>query len=184
MRRGLILPISLAFVSMTVLWIFSAKATPVTEEINRRNQQIEEIQKQIEEYQRQIESSRSQANTLQNKIAELNAQINSITLTIKSLELSIGQTSDDIQDTENQITDAETKIAKHKEALIEYLKIIYENDQETLTEILLKNEDLSDFFDHLNNIRVNQEKLDSTIERLKDSTCREARSTRGEENRI
>lgn len=143
-------------------------SSAVKEEISERQKQIEELQRQIEEYQKQIDSTRGQSKTLESEIGKLNAQINSIALTIRSLELSIGQTSDEIQDTEIQITDAEDVMKKHKEALAQYIQVAYENDQETLTEIILKNEDLSDFFNNLNNLRVNQENLKVTIQNIKE----------------
>lgn len=138
------------------------------DEITIRQQQIEELQQQIEEYQQQIETNRSQARTLETEINGLNAQIRQIELTIRSLELSIGQTSDEISDTEFKITDTETKMFKHKEAIGQFLKIIDQNDQKTLTEILLSNKDLSDFFTVIDSVRANQDKLRLTIEEMKE----------------
>lgn len=139
----------------------------VEEEITARQRQIEELQKQIEEYQQQAEANHSQARTLETEIAGLNAQIRQIELTIRSLELSIRQTSDEISDTEFKITDAETKISKHKEVIGQFLKIIYQNDQKTLTEILLSNDDLSDFFTAIDSVRANQDKLRLAIQEMK-----------------
>src|SRR3989344_206147 len=139
----------------------------IEDEILTRQQQIEELQKQIAEYQQQAEVNRSQARTLETEINGLNAQIRQIELTIRSLELSINQTSDEISDTESEILDAENKISKHKDAIAQFLKIIYENDQKSLTEILLSNDDLSDFFGAINNVRANQDKLQATIEETK-----------------
>ena len=64
---------------------------------------------------------------------------------IKSLGVSINKTGLEIGVTETKIGDAEDKINKHKNALAQYIKIINENDQRSLTEILLKNQNLSDF---------------------------------------
>jgi len=139
----------------------------IEDEISERQQQIEEIQRQIEEYQKQIEANQSQARTLESEINSLNTQIKQIELTIRSLELSINQTSSEISDTESKITDAEDKITKHKEAIAQFLKITYENDQRSLTEIILSNENLSDFFTALNNLRVNHEKLKTVIDEMK-----------------
>ena len=139
----------------------------IQDEITARQQQINEIQRQIDEYQKQIETNRSQAWTLETEISSLNAQIKQIELTIRSLELSINQTSIEISDTESKISDAENKIATHKDAIAQFLKITNENDQKTLTEILLSNENLSDFFTAINDVRVNQEKLQATIIEMK-----------------
>jgi len=139
----------------------------VQDEIDARNKQIEEIQKQIDEYQKQIESAHGQSQTLQNEISNLNAKISQVQLEIKSLGLSIKQTGLEIGDTETKISDAEDKISKHKNALAQYIKIIYENDQRSLTEILLKNQNLSDFFNDLNSIQTTQDNLKTTIDDIK-----------------
>lgn len=150
-----------------VLPFFYAKAT-VQDEIDARNRQIEEIQKQIDEYQKQIEGAHSQSQTLQNEIDNLNAKINQVQLEIRSLGLSIKQTGLEIGDTQSKISDAEDKINKHKNALARYIKIAYENDQRSLTEILLKNDSLSIFFNELNSIQKTQNNLKTAIDDIKE----------------
>lgn len=137
-------------------------------DIANRQRQIEEIQKQIDEYQSQIDQTRSQSKTLEGAISSLNAKINQLNLEIRSLEISIKQTSLEIDDTEQKIGAANAKILKHRGALTQYLKIVYETDQKTLTEILLKNKNLSDFFDDLNNVRTNQDNLRATISNIRE----------------
>ncbi len=135
----------------------------VQEEIDARNKQIEEIQRQIDEYQKQIEGAQSQSKTLQGEINNLNAKINQVQLEIKSLGISINKTNLEIGSTETKINDAEEKLNKHKDALGQYIKIIHENDQRSLTEILIKNKNLSDFFNDLNNIQTTQDNLKTAI---------------------
>lgn len=154
------------FAPCLLLFAFSSFGA-VEDEIANRQQQIDDIQRQIEEYQAQIETNQSQARTLETEINSLNAQIRQIELAIRSLELSINQASAEISDTELKITELENKILKHRDALAQFLKITYENDQKTLTEILLSNDNLSDFFTIINNVRVNQEKLQLTIEEIR-----------------
>lgn len=138
------------------------------EEIAEKNRQIEELQRQIEEYQSQIDANRSKASTLQGEISRLNAIINQVTLEIRSLELSIDQTGLEIQDTQAGIEDATDKLEKHKNALGEYVRLAYEGEQKTLTEILLKNETLSDFFSDLNDLKGTQDNLRLAITDIKE----------------
>lgn len=145
----------------------TVSSAAVNDEISSRQQQIEELQRQIDEYQKQADANSSQARTLETEINGFNTQIRQIELTIKSLELSIGQASDEISDTEIKITDAEGKIAVHKNAIAELIQITYENDQKSLTELLLSNDNFSDFFGALNNVRTNQEKLQATVGEMK-----------------
>lgn len=149
----------------------SARAA-ITDDVNQKNQQIEEIQRQIEQYQQQIDTIHDQALTLQGQVNTLNAQINKITLELKSLNLSIISTNLKINDTQSKITAAEIKIEKDQSALAQYLRVVYQNDQESLTSILVKNSTLSNFFNELNSVKTIQDQLRITIDNvigLKDS---------------
>ncbi len=166
MKRVIILPIFL-FLAAAV-WPFLGVNASVQDEISTRNQQIEQIQKQIDEYQQQIDENSSKAQTLSGEIGALNAQINKVLLEIKSLALSIDQTSAQINDTQDQIAADQQQIDLHKQALAKYIQILYQVDQENLTEILLKNTQLSDFFNNLKNIEDTQNNLRTTIISIKD----------------
>lgn len=131
------------------------------------NQQIQSIQQQIDEYQQQIDTIHSQTVTLQGQITVLSAQINKNALELKSLALSISQTNLEIKNTQLKISDAESKISKDQVVLAQYLQLIYKSDQETLTSILLKNNNLSDFFNDLNSVKTNQDQLKTTIDSIK-----------------
>ena len=140
----------------------------VQDEISERQKQIEELQKQIEEYQSQIDITRGQSRTLENEIKQLNAKINQITLEIRGLELSVNKTKLEIGETEKKITESEDAINKHKSALVQYVNIAYQNDQKTITEILLNNDNISDFFNELNNLNATQDNLQLTIKDIRD----------------
>lgn len=158
---------TLIFLAFLVLPFFNTKAT-VQDEIDAKNRQIEELQKQIDEYEKQAEGAHNQSQTLQNEINNLNAKISQVQLEIKSLGLSINKTNLEIGATETKIDNAENEINKHKNALGQYIKIINENDQRTLTEILLKNQNLSDFFNDLNSIQTTQDNLKTAINNIKE----------------
>ena len=155
------------FLTFLALPFFYAGAA-VQDEIDAKNRLLEEYQKQLEEYQSQAENAKSQSKTLQGEIVRLNSEINQVQLEIKSLALSINKTGLEIGVTETKIGDAEGKINKHKSALGQYIKIINENDQRSLTEILLKNQNLSDFFNDLNSIQITQDNLKTAIDDIKD----------------
>lgn len=140
----------------------------IQDEINAKQRLIEELEKQKQEYQTQIEQTQSTSKTLETELKGLNAKINQLNLEIRSFELSISQTSLEVSDTEAKIDDATDKIVKHRNALSQYLKIAYESDRKTLTHILLKNANISDFFTDLNNIKLNQENLRASIKNIRE----------------
>ena len=132
------------------------------------NQQIQTLQQQIDQYQQQITTIHSQSVTLQGQIALVTAQINQTTLELKSLGLSISQTTASIKVTQGQISEAEAKISEDQTVLAQYLRVVYQNDQETLTGILFKHDTLSDFFNDVNSISTTQDQLKNTIDSIKD----------------
>lgn len=160
--------IFLAFLILTLTSpLFLAGAT-LQDEIDIKNKQIEDIQEQIDEYENQIKDAQNQSKTLQNEINNLNIKISQVQLEIRSLGLSINKTNLEISATKTKINDAEDKINKYKNALAQYIQIIYENDQRFLTEILLKNRNLSDFFNDLNSIQTTQKNLKMAIDDVKE----------------
>ncbi len=158
--------LSVLALMFSLIQIHSVEAT-VQDEIDAKNRLLEEYQKQMEEYQSQAENAGLQSKTLKNEITRLNTEIKQVQLEIKSLGVSINKTGLEIGVTETKIGDAEDKINKHKNALAQYIKIINENDQRSLTEILLKNQNLSDFFNDLNSIQITQENLKIAINDIK-----------------
>lgn len=158
--------IFVSFLVLSLFWQPRLVSATLADDIIAKNKQIEELQRQIAQYQTQIDQNRSKARTLETEIGKLNAEIGQVTLEIKSLGYSIDQTSLEIRGTLEKITDAEDKMQKHKEALGQYIRLAYETDQKTLTEILLNNGTLSDFFNNLNNLKTTQDNLRVTIENI------------------
>ena len=138
----------------------------ITDDINQKNSEIEEIQREIEQLMQQIDSIQPAKMTLQGEVANLNAKINQLNLEIKSLGLSITKTNLEVQSTQEKIKEAEDKIARNQVILGQYLRLLYQNDQETLTTILLKHDVLSDFFSDLNSAKTTQDELRITIDEI------------------
>ena len=139
----------------------------VQQDISEKERQIQEFEKQREEYQAQINEKQKESRTLEGEIFILDTEIKKLQLEIKTLGLAIQKTDFEINETADSIDAALSKIKRIKESLAEFLRIVYQSEQENLFEILLKNRDLSDFFGNLENIRSSQEKAQITIEELK-----------------
>ncbi|MFH1769627.1 MAG: lytic murein transglycosylase [Parcubacteria group bacterium] len=164
---------AIALVLCLVFVLGMDQATASTQsEIDERNQQIAEIERQIAAYQQQIQLNQGKSVTLSGEIARLNATISKIQLEIQSLNLAIDQTGDEIVITEGAISEAQKEIEAHKIALASTLRIMYELDQQNLTQILLQHEHLSDFFGDLNDITESQDNLRISIQSIKEAKIR------------
>ncbi|MBP6885912.1 MAG: lytic murein transglycosylase [Candidatus Pacebacteria bacterium] len=135
----------------------------IADDIIAKQRQIEELQRQIDVYQQQQQEVGQQSKTLQGEIAKLNAQIGQINAQIKQLNTSIDQTGLEIGVTVSGITEAERKVALHQEALSEYIRSTNSTDQESLSEIILRNNAFSQFYDYVHQIQVTQDKLRQSI---------------------
>lgn len=101
---------------------------------------VEQTQKEKKTFQNQIYILRNKVKKLDNEIYKSNLLVNDIGLQIK--------------DTQESITISSTNIGDSKEKLAELLRLVYEQDQRSLLEIMLAEEELSDFFDELANLEA------------------------------
>jgi len=135
-------------------------------QINQKEAEIKQLEAQATQYQKELQNAQSQKNTLNNQLAIIaskiknlqndisitNAKISSTTLTIEELKL-------DIQQKEDEIDKKRTEIANIIRTLAEY-------DKESLLEIILTQNSLSDFINQLHNIELLQENIQKTITEL------------------
>lgn len=138
------------------------------EERQQLELQLQQLEQQIVEYENQIKIYQKQGKSLKNEIDTLNAKIAKINLEIKAINLKINQLNEKINQTENQINLTQNTLNKRETALIELLKKLYVNNNQSILEIILKNPRLSDFFNDLNNIVLLQNDLRITISQIKD----------------
>lgn len=135
----------------------------ISDEIAAKQAQIQELQRQIAEYQQQADAVGSKSRTLENEIAKLNAQINRIELEVRELEANIDKTGLEIERTSGSIGEAEQQLGLQRDALSTYLRETDAIDQQSLAQILLKHDALSDFFDYVHQIQRTQDNLRMTI---------------------
>ncbi len=140
----------------------------IADDIALKQRQIEELQRQIDVYQAQAAEVGQKSRTLENEIARLNGQISQINLQIKQLSTSIKTTGLQIQETGAAISSAEQKMDLHQEALALYLRATDAADKQDVSQIILKHDALSDFFDYLHSIQRTQDNLRLTIRSIKE----------------
>lgn len=148
------------------LFPFSVKAAVSFREQLR--QKMADIQKQIDQYENKIQTTRQKSDTLQRQIDLLNQQMGQLKLKLKQTELSIDDLGSSIEDKNKEIADIEVKLNEKKKLLVEYIQTIYQYDQENLLEIVLKEDNFSDFFDAVNNVQKVEEKIGQVFQVIKD----------------
>ena len=136
-----------------------------TDEIKRDlENQIKQKQEEINQHQQNIQKTQSESRTLNNEISILENQIDKMRLEIGQIDLTIQRSTLNIQEIDVQINELEEKINQRKDLLAEYIRTFARYDQETLLEVVLKNEKFSDFFDEINALETIQEEIHSILE--------------------
>lgn len=138
---------SLALLAPTSNEIHAAETSAERQQLEA---QLKDLESQIAEYESTITRYQKQGGTLKTEISRLNANISKLTLQIKAAKLTIAQLDSGIKKTQSEIGITEEEIAMHKEAIIKLLQGIYENETESMVEIILANPKLSDFFGNIN----------------------------------
>ncbi len=108
--------------------------------------QIQVLEQQAAQLKGTISQTQDQANTLKNQIANLKNQIASLQTQILLTGKKITKTKIEINDTQNNIFDTQNKIDKQKNTIGQLLLFIDRRDRDNLLSIMLKNNDLSDYF--------------------------------------
>ena len=155
---------------LLVLPNFQTFAQTSTEEREELERELEELEKQIAEIDKDVKRTEQEKKTLENQIYLLRSRINKLDLQIYQGNIMIKDLGVQIIDTEGSIEETSFKIKDSRRHLARILQLIYESDQKSLIEILLSEEELSDFFNDLvalESLSVESGDLLENIENLK-----------------
>ncbi|MFA5355703.1 MAG: lytic murein transglycosylase [Candidatus Paceibacterota bacterium] len=166
--------------------VFSVAQT-AEDEKNALEAELAELEEQIAQYEQDISKTASEKKTLQNEIyvlkktiSKLNAQISQSNIMIESLENQIGETEESIDETGLKIDDSKVQLAG-------ILRSIHEQDQVSMLEVLLTEDNLSGFFEDLAALDTLNEKsseLLANIKSLKVSLENQKASLDGEKDEL
>lgn len=143
---------SLMIIAALVLSAFDLKVDRTvaqTEEearIEELRQQIAALEAEAKQYRSNIASERAKATSLQREITLLKNQISAIETEIALTGKKIDRTKLEIQDLEGDIFDTEQNIGKQREAIGRLLIFLNRQDEEPLITMLIKNQNISEFF--------------------------------------
>ncbi|MEK7162841.1 MAG: lytic murein transglycosylase [Patescibacteria group bacterium] len=161
LKAILILPIVLFFIFGSAAAPVSGGAQAAQNENERKalEDQLSELENQISNYETTIEQYKKQGKNLQSEVKRLESQISKLNLQIKAVNLTLNKLDSEIAGAQGQINQTESEIDFNKGNLSKLLQVLYENDKQSLMEILFKNPQLSDFFGDVNNMLAVQENL-------------------------
>jgi peptidoglycan hydrolase CwlO-like protein len=152
-KKKLLLSAFLLLISSIFLGLDNFSSAQYTKEPAKERralqQELEELEKLIIQYEKDISKTEKEKRSLENKIASLKKEIKKLDLQIQQSNIMIKDLGFQIKDTEVSIEKTSLKIGDLKEKLAQLLRTIYEEEQKSLIEILLSEENLSGFFNNL-----------------------------------
>lgn len=130
------------------VFTFSGLVYAQTEEEKMANlrAQIQALEEEAEKYRGTIAQTQEQAKTLKNQITNLKNQIAALQTQISLTGKKIDKTKIEINNVQNNIFSTQEKIDKQKNTIGQLLLFMDRMDKDSLLSIMLKNNDLSDYF--------------------------------------
>lgn len=135
--------------------------------INQKIEEIRKIQSEINSYQAEIKNKQAEKKSLKNTIAIYDSSISKNQLEVKQTKLDIEKTEMEIAQTEVQILEDQSKIEEQKETLKYLLQALYEYQQDSMFEVLISQDNLSDFFNEVDAVESAQDGIYKAVLSLK-----------------
>jgi membrane-bound lytic murein transglycosylase B len=138
------------------------------EERQALEEELKQLEEKIAQYDADITKTQQEKNTLQSQISLLKKQIEKLNLQIQQNNVMIKDLGFQIKDTESSIDQTSLKVKESREQLASVLQTIYEEDQKSPIEVLLTENEISDFFNNLMYLENLNSKNKDLLDDIKD----------------
>jgi murein DD-endopeptidase MepM/ murein hydrolase activator NlpD len=136
-------------------------------EIRDRNSRLGEIEKEIAQFESALKEVGAERRTLQNAINRLELERGKVQADIRFTEQKISTTDLELNKLILEISKTEADIEKNREAMAEIIRRTYKTDNESMIEILLTHDHLSEFWNTLETLDTVKDSLNVRVDNLK-----------------
>lgn len=150
---------------------------PVKEELNAEEindsmekvrEEIKQVQEKIDNYAAEVKAQQKKAKTLNTELSIYKNNISKNELEIEQTKLKIKETELEAEDTQKKIEEGEKKIGKNREILKNSIKLLYIYEQDSMFEVLITKDNISDFFNEIDAMGYVKDEIYETIVSLKE----------------
>ena len=134
--------------------------------ITTQERSIKDLKEKSQKYEKMIQDKQLQIESLDDQISVLNNRIAKKEIDIKITQGEIENTKDKIKQKNIEIKSKINEIESQKVKIIDFIKLIYKNDQKSYLEILILNESFSEFFNYLTFTEDIEYKLKGILDEL------------------
>ncbi len=145
---------------------FEGNLNELEDEIELKKQEIENIDARINAYKAEIATKQAEAATLQAQISILEQQQATTELEIEKLSIRTNQITLEIQANEQDIVELEAQQQVVKLQISEFIRQIYQEDDRSYFEIVVMEDNLSDFFSHIDQLESIEKNLQLDLDHL------------------
>lgn len=135
-------------------------------EIEEKRGAIAAIDDKIKQYRAEIQAKQAEAKTLQAQLSILEQQLETTGLEIQKLEIRVNQTELEIIANEKQVQELNQQKEIMKQQIAELIREIYKEDDKSYLEIVLLNDNISEFFNHISYLSGVEEHLQTDLDQL------------------
>src|SRR3990167_5531345 len=165
----------LSFVALLPFFAFSAPSEEtataeidvLNQKIKEKQEKIKEIESTIEAYKKQITVKKTQAMSLSNQIAILDNHITQVNLDIEATKEKLETIELEVEALELGIRDKEEDITRQKKILAGLIRMIHQEDNKHMLEIVAAYDSFSDFYGGIRHIRTLEKNLNTSTKSLR-----------------
>lgn len=147
----------------------AAVSTAVADRRAELERNLTAIEKEIEAQRVILEARQRESVSLERDVAILTAKIDRSKLQIRARNLEIERLRNEIGTKADTIASLQRKIEREKESLSQLIRKTNEIDSYTFSEIVLSNQELSDFFIDIDSFQLIKESLGVSLSEIKNS---------------
>ena len=136
-------------------------------QIQDKQAQIQDLENKTAQLKASLKNNKTEQTTLNKQISSFEAQINRLETEIELTQAKISSANLQIKVLGNNIQQKDDELSTQKEYLIKTIRTINEYDQETPLEVILKNDNFSDFLNQVQYVEDLQNGVQDKVEQIK-----------------
>lgn len=135
-------------------------------QIQERNARLSEIEKEIAAYEEELKKVGAEKSTLQSAVNQLELERRKVLADISYTEAKINTTDIEISKLSYEIGSTTESIDRNSAAIAEMLRLVNINDNDSLVELFLRHENLSEFWDEVEGLDTVRQTMRDRVQDL------------------
>ncbi|HRH26431.1 MAG TPA: lytic murein transglycosylase [Candidatus Paceibacterota bacterium] len=141
----------------------------IVEQENRLKQELEAVLKEIDAQRAILQQEQAKGSTYAGELAKLTAQIKLAQSNIRAKEIAITGIGKDINSKTSQIQTLSSRVEKNHDSLAQLMRKTDQMDDFSLSEVVLSNQNFSDFFQDFDSYHFIKQSLNQTLTDIKEN---------------